>query len=64
MIKYKHRRGVPYWKAAVPRRWHICRAQTVGRLDKLTVYLCACGASRNALWKRWAHRNTRRGSWK
>ena len=59
-----HKDGVPYWKAPIPRRFHICRAQTVGKLGEEWVWRCACGAIRNPRFKGWLGRNSRRKGWK
>ena len=57
----KHKDGIPYWKAPIPRRFHFCRAQTVGKLGDQWIWRCACGALRSPKrFKFWINKNDRR----
>ncbi len=59
----RHRHGLPWYTAQVPRRWHSCRPQTIelhrthGSL--IGIYHCACGAITDRTG-RWIGRNSRR----
>lgn len=49
----RHRGGVWWHEAPLPRRWHRCRPQTVGWVNLFTwVERCACGAIKvdNGVW--------------
>lgn len=59
----RHRHGLPWYAAQVPRRWHFCRPQTV-ELRRTNGSLigtcrCACGALTDHAG-RWIGRNSRR----
>lgn len=56
----KHKDGVPWWEAPVPRRFHRCRVQTMGKLGSEWIYRCACGAVGGPKWPGWINRNARR----
>ena len=59
-VEISHLEGVPWWEAPRPRRWHFCRAQTLGWIDYFTrVERCACGATR-LNGRGWFERNSRR----
>lgn len=58
-----HRDDVPWNEAPLPRRWHRCRAWTVGQVSGQYVERCACGA----IWMDgfrggWSAKNERRKS--
>lgn len=57
----EHLDGVPYWEAPVPRRLHLCTAQTRGWCGYFTlVERCACGGTRRNGTGRWIERNSER----
>ncbi|MGH3695469.1 MAG: hypothetical protein ACRDRX_16025 [Pseudonocardiaceae bacterium] len=59
----RHRHGLPWYAAQIPRRWHSCRPQTIelhrtnGSL--IGICHCACGALTDRTG-RWTGRNSRR----
>ncbi|MGH3669996.1 MAG: hypothetical protein ACRDSH_05095 [Pseudonocardiaceae bacterium] len=59
----RHRHGLPWYAARVPRRWHSCRSQTIKlhHANGLLIGIChcACGAVTD-LAGRWIGRNSRR----
>ena len=57
-----HLNGVPWFEAPTPRRWHRCRAQTIGWLGFEQVERCACGAIRGGGYRTWLERNSSRKS--
>ena len=43
----EHVDGIAWWDAPLPRRFHFCKAQTIGWLGFTTkIERCACGATR------------------
>lgn len=59
----RHRHGLPWYAAQVPRRWHACRPQTI-ELHRANGLLmgtchCACGAFTDRTG-RWVGRNARK----
>ena len=54
-----HLDGVQWWEAPLPRRWHRCRAQTLGRTNGTPVRRCACGAM-DIGGLGWGEKNARR----
>lgn len=59
----KHRNGVPWNAAPLPRRLHRCTPQTWGHIGWFRdVQRCACGAARElgSLGHGWRGRNSRR----
>lgn len=52
--------GDRWWQAPLPRRWHRCRAWTMGRVDGALIMRCACGGFRFASERFWMDRNSRR----
>lgn len=58
-VEVEHLRGVPWYDAAVPSRFHKCRPQTRGWSNYFTrIFRCACGAiSRDG--RNWDERNSR-----
>lgn len=62
-ILLKHRNGVPWYDAPIPRKWHFCRAWSSGWVDLTQLERCACGAQRDVYqgrWSPWVWKNTRR----
>lgn len=58
-----HLRGVAWWDAPIPRRWHRCTAQTRGTINYFEkVERCACGAFAYAdeSPRIWLDRNSRK----
>jgi len=59
----RHRGGIPWYAAQIPRRWHFCQPQTIElrRVNGLLIgtYHCACGALTDRTG-RWVGCNSRR----
>jgi hypothetical protein len=59
----RHREGIPWPQAPLPRRWHLCSVWSWGFTPEGTPYgYCACGARRYGLNGWWKGKNRRR-SW-
>lgn len=57
----EHRDGIPWDQAPLPRRFHWCRAWTVGYSPALgRVERCACGAHAYGSMGGWSGKNSRR----
>jgi len=57
----EHLHGVPFHQAQLPRRVHVCRAQTRGHVGGSLVERCACGGLRRDKGS-WLERNSARKS--
>lgn len=55
----RHRDGIPWYEAPVPRRLHRCTWQSSGWVGFHQIVRCACGAYYDASRKRWFDRNQR-----
>ncbi len=60
-IEMEHLDGIPWHEAPLPRRLHLCRAQTIGYVNYFDVIeRCACGAIRRGGKGFWLEKNERR----
>ena len=55
----EHVDGVSWLDAPIPRRFHKCEPQTIGRHNGRVISRCACGASRLDEFA-WFNKNSRR----